>query len=286
MQNAFRSTTARIVQAVAITSLACPTASLASPAEEDQTAQVGAIGDLNVFVGIRTWANRWDVPATTTLIDPQTSLLRTKTRTELSDTKITTMPVLAIRYKDWLGSLTYFADTSYSTNNVLTKKVKRSEYDINLGYYILPSLLISLGYKHAEFDRAADTPDSGYKIDGLLLGATATAPLSAKWSVYGNLAFGIARERTDAPLPNGDRNFDGEYRLSEVGLAYRFFQGAETGLVRSASLSIGYRAQNFTVESFPEFISSPAAPGTPIAVFKDDVSSDTSGFVLSLVASF
>lgn len=208
-------------------------------------------GGVTVLAGVRTWASRWDVPVLTRTLDPISMKLSDHYQTVLSETKFVPMPIVGLRYGNWLGTLVYFPETSYSTSGALAADVKRKEYDINIGYYILPTLVISLGYKRADIDRASDLIASSYKLKGLLAGVSGSAPIADRLSLYGSFAYGLARETTESALPNGKDKFDADYKIGEIGLSYQLVRASGSEFLKGVVLSAGYRAQSVTVNSIP-----------------------------------
>ncbi len=101
--------------------------------------------------------------------------------------------------------------------------MKRKEYDINIGYYILPTLVISLGYKRADIDRASDLIASSYKLKGLLAGVSGSAPIADRLSLYGSFAYGLARETTESALPNEKTNLTPITKLVKLDLVINLF---------------------------------------------------------------
>lgn len=243
-------------------------------------------GGVAILAGVRTWASRWDVPIITRTLDPVSMTIHEHYQPALSDTKFVPMPVLGIRYGNWLASATYFPETSYDTNGALAKSVKRKEYDLNVGYYILPSLAISLGYKGANIDRASDIDGSAYKIKAILVGLSGSAPIADKLSVYGNIAYGLGQEKTEFPLANGKSKFDGNYIISEFGLSYQLVRASSSEFLKGVVLSAGYRAQTVTINSFPLGTFLPAAPTVPVSITTRDARSTTDGFVINVVGVF
>lgn len=255
-------------------------------------APLAGAGDLQVFAGVRLWANEWDVPfldqrgltVVPTLGQQAPVELRDEVRTTASDMEFVPMPTLGVRYGNFLGSMTYFVPTKYHGKGGTEKSVERSELDVNVGYFVLPSVLVSVGYKTAEVDRIANRDDTDQEIDAVLIGISASAPLSERLSLYGNFAYGLARNETGTKDPRGEDRYDARYAIGEFGLAMRLLEGSPNAFLKSVSASIGYRVQSFTVEGIGLGVYD--ANFNLLRTTTRDLRSSTDGFVLALVASF
>lgn len=254
--------------------------------------EVGRFGDAQVFAGIRLWVNEWDIPfldrrASISPSSPGGIIWRDEIHTTVSDAEVAPMPTIGVRYGKFLGSMTYFVPTSYEGKGGLQRSVERSEFDVNLGYFVLPSVLLSVGYKAGKIDRISDLlSDSEQEIAAVLVGVSASAPLTDRLSLYGNFAYGVARQESDSPDARGEDRYDARYTIGEVGMSFRLFEGTPTAFVRSASASLGYRVQSYTTEDIGLGTYSGPADATPLSTDKRDLRSSTNGFVLALVASF
>lgn len=262
-----------------------------SPADSAGTTTVGRLGDVQVFAGVRLWANEWDM----SLIGQQRSLdasnptniiLRDEVRTSLTDVEVVPMPTIGARYGKLLASMTYFVPTSYESKGGLRKSVERSELDFTVGYFVLPSLVVSLGYKSATVERVLDDIDSEQKVSAVLLGISGSAPLSDKLSLYGNFAYGPARQKSEANDIRGKDTYSATYAIGELGLTYRFIDGGTGTFVNSLTGSIGYRAQSFTTKDVGLGTYALSDPTVPIATTKRDLRTSTSGVVVALIATF
>jgi len=132
-------------------------------------------------VGVKTWFNKWDLP---TVLEPEDSSDQSLLLSYDSKMETTFIPVLSFRYKNFLVSGSYFPSTDYSfgqqsldfpffipsngeglkyvddsgnmvgiSGNAAVKmplpvsiSAERSEWDINLGYYVHRSLVVTAGY--------------------------------------------------------------------------------------------------------------------------------------------
>jgi len=187
------------------------------------------------------------------------------------------IPLLSFSYKNFFISGSYFPETDYSLGEqtvfgdfqvkqedgqlvqqyggLITKlSAERSEWDINVGYYISPFLVVTAGYKKIERSFTGEIKKEllspteekivedgafhfGTKTDGLTIGIAGVAPLQGKLALYGNFALGWL-ETTEKDKDN----FDSDYRLGELGFLYssRFEQ---IPMLNAASFYVGYRFQ-------------------------------------------
>ena len=75
--------------------------------------------------------------------------------------------------------------------------VARDEYDVTLGYAVAPSLILSVGYKHGFQNKLSGQISPGANVDGVLLGASASAPIVNNLSLCGKT---LARRPTDLSI--------------------------------------------------------------------------------------
>jgi len=162
----------------------------------------------SVTAGVRLWYAQW----TTFSYFPGIEGQPAQAMTEVSaPDKLVTMPVVGVRYGDFFGSVSAFTSTRFDFDN--GSNGRRSEFDANVGYSVLPGLGLTLGYKSVSQTDGTQR----YRPRGPVLGASANAPLGSGLSMYGSLGVGWLK------TPAGDAiNFRTGYRLAEVGLAYAF----------------------------------------------------------------
>jgi hypothetical protein len=189
---------------------------------------------LSVTVGARGWYTDWTTFSYFVEPDPVTGDDVTKALTQVSaPKKLVLMPSLSARYGNFTGSISGFPSTRFTFDGGGTGT--RKEWDVNVGYLVLPSLAVTLGYKKV----SQRDGDVRYEPKGPVLGVSASGSVSGPLSMYGNL--GVGRLKT--PSQNGNLNivdFTATYRLTEFGLAYSFGSG---GMPRLWSLTAGYRTQ-------------------------------------------
>jgi hypothetical protein len=167
------------------------------------------VGDAQVFVGQRFWVANWAQALLDTQIvipDPASPVPVVKRSLSSSVSGTSTIPVTSagVRFKGFSIAGTYFAPTRFSTEGLAQgDSIRRREADLGVGYSFTPNISGSIVYKAFKADRATTAStaalsgvnDSGYKIDGLLLGISASAPLQGRLSLYGNAALGLGRQK-------------------------------------------------------------------------------------------
>ena len=161
---------------------------------------------LSFTVGARAWYTDWTTFSYYPGVvgTPPAALIQVSAKD-----KLVVMPQASMRYNHFFASVSAMPSTRFSFNDGTDGR--RSEFDVNAGYTVMPSLAVTLGYK-----KISQSGSSGrYRPAGPIIGASANAPLGSGLSLYGSL--GIGRLRTPA---GDDIKFKAGYRLAEVGLAY------------------------------------------------------------------
>jgi len=260
--------------------------------------------DFSASIGLKTWINEWEYPI---LLTTNNNYM---VRTQHSDTtEFAFIPTLNLRYKKFFVSGSYLPDTNYSfeTQNIdlVDKEIyigtiaaqfnaTRSEWDINLGYYILPSLIVTAGYKNINREFDINLNDKQFpnvvqpflnvgKTDtsGFTLGFAGVAPLRGQFGLYGSFAYGWLKTEKNISsnfknvLGQQYGNFDVKYYLGEFGLTY-FSKLENIHTLEAASIYMGYRFQALNEER-----GSLDNNGRPL-----EVTDTTSGFVFGVNLSF
>lgn len=107
--------------------------------------------DLSITLGLKLHWNRISTNApglvlTTSGVAPVSDELRTGAETSI-------IPIVSARYRDFFASASYLGKTDYSATQPATGlpyNFEREEYDLNFGYYILPGLAVTVGYKNVD----------------------------------------------------------------------------------------------------------------------------------------
>lgn len=274
----------------------CATGALAStnsPGTENDAELVSQWGNMQVFAGLRLWANQWDILflERKPIIDPQNPtniLLQDQVSSHVSKMTIVPMPTIGVRYDNYVASMTYSVPTTYSPSSGYGRSVERSEFDANIGYLVTPNLLMSLGYKHASVDRLllTDEPNSKQNIKALVFGISGNAPVADNISLYSNLAYGLARQKSAFKDVTGDDTLSASYVIGEFGVNVRLLEGGMGGKLKQLTGSLGYRVQTYTSKNVPLSTYTLADQTRPIAISHSDMRSSTSGLVMSVVGAF
>ncbi len=255
--------------------------------------EIASAGPVRVLAGVRFWANQWDIlyldrelflanPA-----DPGSLASREVVKTATSSTKVVPIPFLGVRFGDFIGSASYFPETGFDSDGALSGDVDREELDVNFGYYITPSTVLSLGYRKGTQSKATDLiPRSEVRVKALLLGISFSAPISGPFSVYGNVAYGKAKLDTETVLSDGDDRLNGNYKIGEIGVSYNLSNLLGGSVLKGAALTFGYRTWVLTETDVPLGTFSLDNPLVPVSLQETEARTSTDGFVLGAVAVF
>lgn len=186
------------------------------------------------------------------------------------DVRTSVLPLLGVRHGNFFASVSYGrfkSDFQVNTSPVITPTgqslitsrtdhFKRSESDLNVGYFVTPEVGLALGYKDATEKRdtslgIAPQPSRlvTTKARGILLGAVVNFAVYDKLRLYGQAAYGPARIRlafTDPTLAAPKAN--GRYLIGEFGLSYPIFSTA--GGYGGATAALGYRTQTIKTDGY------------------------------------
>jgi len=228
----------------------------------------------SVTVGTKVWVNEWSSWSTPT-IGGQAAVVPID-----SSTKVSLIPVVSLRFRDFYASFSTLLNTSYTLSGQAQNSIdaSRKEFDANLGYYVLPGLGVSLGYKSLSqvFGGAS------YRWTGPTVGATLTAPIQGGFAGYGALGVGFFKMSLPAADLNSSVNGDlnANYAIGEIGLAYGA-AGIATIAVTSTAFTLGYRFQAVRTKDYKVR----AATGTSVNG-STDLSDVTQGPALGFLLRF
>jgi hypothetical protein len=227
----------------ALCSIALTAALCVAPAARAEDSSTGP----QFALGAKLWPNEW------TSWDPVSTGHNTIRVVEsiASNTHLAVIPQASVRYGNWLAAASYFANTDYSlggrvdpaTGTLSALTAARKEIDGNVGYYVLPGMALTLGYKQIEQNFGSNR----YKWTGPTAGVAASAPLQGRLALYGTFAYGRLKLNASTPDDAGNDRFNADYLLGELGLSYN----VSTPLQHLAfSLTAGYRAQIVSTRRF------------------------------------
>jgi hypothetical protein len=177
--------------------------------------------EVHATLGVRFWRTDW-----TTWYDPYVY--------RDAPDQTTVIPVASLRYKNFLMSGSYMVGKKFTFPEGFGTE-ERKEYDVNIGYFILPGLAATLGWKHLQYNDQA-TPYK-WETSGWTVGLSGSAPIASTVSIYGNMAYG--RPKVDDK--SAFRDVRGKYFLTELGLAFPL--GAMTDTLTGVVVTAGYRYQ-------------------------------------------
>jgi hypothetical protein len=218
--------------------------------------------NVSATLGLKMWYHNWsswEIRDEVQSYNPIGTPGVIRTRTVIKDVESSNtqgwIPSFSVRINDFMIGGSYFAKRSYdfvvaakpmlvdtvtgaSATSTLPQvaratEVKREEFDLIGGYYVLPTLAIIAGYKEVDQWWGGEK----YKYSGPIIGASASAPLTGGFSLYGSAAIGPLK----LEHPGGAKT-DADYRLGEVGLAYAFDMAGKAG-IKSLIATFGYRSQ-------------------------------------------
>lgn len=163
-------------------------------------------------IGVKAWVHTW---STWTGSQLDGSVGQTET-----DSETVLVPSLNLRIGNFFVSGDFFPEKEYDFLNNTYRGVKRSEWSVVGGYYLVPQLAIALGFKQIN-QNFGSTFDATLSVP--MLGLQAGAPIgdSGNWFIYGNGFFGPVdfKEKNSTALDNQK----GWYYSTEIGTGYRFF---------------------------------------------------------------
>lgn len=204
--------------------------------------------ELQMTVGAKAWAAEW---SSWTPVGTGTNNI-TLIQSIASNTHIAYIPQVSARYGQFLATASYLASTDFTLGGDVNPTTpgglgaltaSRKEVDGNLGYYLLPSLAVTVGYKQIEQSFSLQR----YTWRGPTLGLSASWPLRDSLAAFATAAYGRLQMNASAPDYAGRSDFKADYILSELGLSYGF----DTPLKRlSVAITAGYRIQVVSTREF------------------------------------
>lgn len=206
--------------------------------------------DLSITLGAKVWNNKWtswDYYAPTPL--SSVASLPGASESFTSSSQAVFIPSLTVRYQDFLVTGGLFSKREYGFTGTAGTSFygKRDELDLHAGYYLLPTLAVTLGYKEVKQDFGSD-----FKYSGPIIGLVGSAPLTQGFSLYGNFGFGAMNANFPASVKDnsGKSSLRADYYLSEIGLAYSFDAKSFFPSAKALTATVGYRNQTLATQDF------------------------------------
>jgi hypothetical protein len=281
---------------LAVATLGCVAALVqAQTGSREDAAARPADDDFRVAITQKIWAANWDIPSLGAAIqlpgDGAAPVIQTSVDSDTSSTHAIPVTSIAVKYRDFIASLSGSWRTSFSSDLLVGGRTRRSEYDVSVGYQLLPWVTASVIYKAGRTNQVAGVTANSLlgvsgrqKLSGWLVGVNALAPLNDAWSLYGNAAISVTgKSRLD--LGNLGRSRQNvSYQIGEIGFAYHF--PAPLGGIGDLSLQFGYRSQILKIRKAPLLTLSTTTPGLVLDERSRTVQTATHGFIIGVAGAF
>jgi hypothetical protein len=261
--------------------------------------------DFSLAIGTKLWFNEWQAWNVEDFIFNPTTAQFEATQNSAhnsDDYEFTPIPVISVKYHDLFVSASYFVNTDYNFPT-LNPDVDRKEWDVAVGYYLLPPYLaLTVGFKEIQQDFSG----LEFKVAGPTVGFVGAVPMKWGFSLYSSFAYGFLEMESEffengrnvidnsglitgipgalviVPGTPGDDDRDAAYWLVEAGVAYtQDLQNLPVNLLlSSATFYAGYRHQQVETDDVGASID-PAFNNTD-----DDGLDITRGMVIGVNLSF
>ncbi len=238
-------------------------------------------------LGLKTWTNGWDswfTSPTGTGVALGTRRYQVVQAVH-SNLRTSVIPFASVRKGPVFGSLSLMQKTSYSLQDAGTPggfdvSASRHESDGSVGWYIVPNLALTLGYKQLTQTYGSDR----YRWAGPLLGVNGSATLAPGWALYATAGLGSLKATfpTAQADAQGRSSFHAGYRLGEFGVAHGM--ALDSPFLRSVAATLGYRVQTVSTTGYALANTSPG--GVSTINTRASLVDITQGLALSLSATF
>lgn len=208
------------------------------------SAQAADGKDFSATIGLKVWNAWWQ----TGFIDTAAGNYSNQVTSNGTPALI---PSLTVKYKDYFINGSYFNATNFGFPTftyfapaavTVTSSAKRTETDINVGWYFVPQVAVTLGYKEVKQDYTfvgtAGTFTTKYKTPTIGVSGSAKIGDSGAF-MYGNGVHGLSVKVSGNGIA-GMNVGGGKYSSSELGFGWAFAQGV--------TATLGYKYQ--TISAF------------------------------------
>jgi hypothetical protein len=167
-------------------------------------------GGVKVTIGVKAWVHNWS-----TWFNCTGGVCSSETGNETA-----IIPSVAVRFGNFFVAGDYTPEVEYKFVGE-TGTVKKDEWSVIGGYYLVPQLAIAGGFKRQHQDFRGLGINFDVNIDIVMLGLQGGAALGdGGWFMYGNGFFGPGS--VSSVQTGNATNDEVFYYSTELGLGYRF----------------------------------------------------------------
>ncbi|MEY4765137.1 MAG: hypothetical protein RI907_1810 [Pseudomonadota bacterium] len=237
--------------------------------------------------GTKLWLNTWDSWSTH---PTGTGVALGTQRYQVvqamhSGTRLSVIPFASVRKGALFAAASFMQRTSYALRDAGTPggfdvNADRQEADVSAGWYVVPNVALTLGYKQLTQTYGSDR----FRWAGPLMGVNTSAAVAPGWALYATAGLGamqaqFPQTQSDA---QGKHSFRAGYRLGEFGIAHGM--ALDNPWVRSLAFTAGYRVQTVTTTGYG--LAQTAPDGSSTLNTRGSLVDTTQGLALSLSAAF
>ncbi len=266
---------------------------------EDTKASASDSNDFSISLGTKFWVNNWATGQLTpgySSSDNISSFISSSGSVGVQSAlpvgeQVASIPFGSVRYKDFFVTGSYYTPTSFgitqqtqvdfnfpqllgiSDKETFSGDVKRSEWDVSLGWLVFPNIALTAGYKEINMDinylinhavAYSSTPYAPLNqtlvakntIHGPTLGLAGSIPIGRYWfgtlGLYGSYAHGFMTSAVKYSVSGVSQNSasaDTDYDALEGGVTYTFGDEVLPAFLPmfKSSMFAGYRMQRVSV---------------------------------------
>ena len=193
-------------------------------------------GDFHATVGVRAWHTEW----TTWYYNQSIGFYD---QYEAANLNWNFIPVVSVSKGRWFVAGSYQSPNTFKWDYPAGVSFRRKEWDANVGYFIVPGLAVTLGYKEIEYRSG----NYVWTSKGPTIGLAGNAAIQSWVSLYGNLAYSRPRINDVVYFSNSR----GYYMLTEFGFAFPL--GGYNDALGGAVVTAGYRYQRIGADPNSSF---------------------------------